>query len=59
MCMLPRHECKRCGHKWIPRTDSLPTICPRCKSPYWNKERLNNCGGCEDGNNNKTKTGRV
>ena len=39
--MLPRHNCKRCGHTWIPRSDNLPTICPSCKSPYWNKERNN------------------
>jgi RNA polymerase subunit RPABC4/transcription elongation factor Spt4 len=28
--------CKRCGHKWVPRTSEV-TICPKCKSPYWNK----------------------
>lgn len=37
--MLPRNTCKRCNHTWIPRTDDTPTICPSCKSPYWNKER--------------------
>jgi predicted Zn-ribbon and HTH transcriptional regulator len=31
--------CKRCYHDWVPRTDN-PTQCPRCKSPYWNKERV-------------------
>ena len=42
-------ECERCGHKWCPKSinqsdpDSvlLPTICPKCKSPYWNKPRKN------------------
>jgi hypothetical protein len=36
-------ECLRCGHKWIPRimTDVEPTICPKCKSPYWDKPRRN------------------
>ncbi len=38
--------CERCGHEWIPRDaladeQTLPTICPSCKSPYWNKPRKN------------------
>lgn len=39
--MLEGFECERCGHKWIPRaaTEDIPTICPKCKSPYWNKPR--------------------
>jgi predicted Zn-ribbon and HTH transcriptional regulator len=35
-------QCLRCGYKWVPRVfreEELPTICPKCKSPYWNKER--------------------
>lgn len=37
-------RCERCGHEWLPRKlwqegDSLPTVCPKCKSPYWNKPR--------------------
>lgn len=34
-------ECLRCGHKWRPRNDVPPTVCPnpKCKSPYWNKPR--------------------
>jgi predicted Zn-ribbon and HTH transcriptional regulator len=38
---LQGYECDRCGHKWIPRSkiDETPTICPKCKSPYWNKPR--------------------
>jgi len=36
--------CERCTHEWIPRKpwnegDPLPTVCPKCKSPYWNKPR--------------------
>ena len=33
--------CERCSHVWVPqrRTVSEPKICPRCKSPYWNKPR--------------------
>ena len=30
--------CKRCGHRWAPRKADVRT-CPRCKSPYWDKER--------------------
>lgn len=32
-------KCKRCSHEWVQRTLNLPKVCPRCKSPYWNKER--------------------
>jgi hypothetical protein len=44
--------CERCSYEWIPRrvsmmlgTDKIlvphvdPRVCPRCKSPYWNKAR--------------------
>ena len=31
-------ECKRCGHKWIARKEEV-MLCPKCKSPYWNRER--------------------
>ena len=30
--------CKRCGHQWVPRKKEV-RVCPRCKSPYWDKER--------------------
>lgn len=36
---LPTHSCKRCGHKWHPRTDKMAKNCPKCNSPYWNRER--------------------
>lgn len=29
-------ECKRCGHRWIPRGAALPQACPRCQSRKWN-----------------------
>ena len=33
-------RCERCGHEWVPReSDSDPRVCPKCKSPYWNKPR--------------------
>ena len=33
-------SCDRCGHEWIPRDyENDPAVCPKCKSPYWNKPR--------------------
>jgi hypothetical protein len=37
---LPVLQCKRCSHKWIPRNPEKPRICPKCKSPYWDKPKL-------------------
>lgn len=37
--MLKGYECERCKHQWVPRDESNPTVCPKCKSPYWNKPR--------------------
>jgi len=44
-------KCERCEHIWIPRVSlkeltseklkEIPVICPKCKSPYWNKARKN------------------
>jgi hypothetical protein len=31
--------CERCSHKWVPREDEIPKVCPKCKSPYWNTPR--------------------
>ena len=36
---IHRNTCERCGHSWLPRSEEKPTICPKCKSPYWDKER--------------------
>jgi len=37
------YQCERCDHTWVPRssTEGDPTICPDCKSPYWNRPRIN------------------
>ncbi|MBS3108351.1 hypothetical protein J4409_00610 [Candidatus Woesearchaeota archaeon] len=33
-------KCERCGHEWIPNDiKTEPTVCPSCKSPYWNKPK--------------------
>lgn len=48
-------ECLRCGHVWVPRPrwnkllvllgkkgaweTPVAVGCPKCKSPYWDKER--------------------
>ena len=35
-------RCERCGHEWVPRNtsgDAEPRVCPRCKSPYWDRPR--------------------
>lgn len=43
MCgeFLRRFRCSRCGHMWTPREwRCLPDVCPKCKSPYWCKERV-------------------
>ena len=35
------YRCDRCKNEWLPRKIGarLPTVCPSCKSPYWNKLR--------------------
>jgi len=32
-------KCQRCGHEWLPRKkEEKPVVCPKCKSPYWNRK---------------------
>jgi Zn finger protein HypA/HybF involved in hydrogenase expression len=40
--MLKGFICERCHHKWVPREDEIPKVCPKCKSPYWNIQRKSN-----------------
>lgn len=35
---LPTLTCQRCQHTWTPRQATV-TICPKCKSRYWNKPK--------------------
>jgi len=30
----------RCGHEWLPRGEERPSVCPKCKSPRWDKPKL-------------------
>ena len=36
---VPTLKCLRCGHEWIPNRPVEPKVCPKCKSPYWNKNK--------------------
>lgn len=37
---LDGYRCERCDHVWVPRDKGeTPTVCPRCKTPYWNTPR--------------------
>ena len=31
-------ECKRCYWTWYPRKPVRPRVCPKCKSPYWDRD---------------------
>lgn len=47
------YRCLRCEHLWVPRSGMVqpeegkkpveppeePRVCPKCKSPYWNRAR--------------------
>ena len=32
-------KCERCSHSWITRSEEMPKVCPKCKSPYWDRPR--------------------
>lgn len=31
--------CLRCYHVWWPRKNAKPVMCPKCRSPYWDRWR--------------------
>ena len=33
--------CKRCGEPWCFHGTGRPIRCGKCKSPYWDRERIN------------------
>ncbi|MBC8386587.1 MAG: hypothetical protein H8E13_00845 [Actinobacteria bacterium] len=35
------YQCNRCNWKWMGRKEKPPVTCPRCRSPYWSRERVN------------------
>ncbi len=43
--------CQRCGHKWYPRSPEV-IICPKCKSPYWDKKKVRTTKIVKKGNKN-------
>jgi len=40
--MIKGYKCNRCKKEWVSNKNKNkePIVCPRCKSPYWNKDRL-------------------
>ena len=38
--MVPLLGCRcRCGHTWLPREPEKPRVCPKCKSPNWDRPK--------------------
>ena len=35
-----RVKCSRCGYEWTCSKDIPPFTCSKCKTPYWNRERM-------------------
>lgn len=44
--MVPLLGCRcRCGHEWLPRNAAdKPRVCPKCKSPNWDREKIKRRG---------------
>ena len=46
--VIEGYMCERCEYRWGSRTGSGlrpksdPKVCPKCKTPYWNKARRKN-----------------
>src|SRR5579872_1847598 len=34
---ITKVECLKCGHKWPPRREGRPLLCPVCKSRTWDE----------------------
>jgi len=33
-------QCLRCDYQWVPKQENfMAAVCPKCKSPYWNRPR--------------------
>ncbi len=39
--MLTSRVCRKCGHRWLPRTPAEPRQCPNrtCHTFTWNRDR--------------------
>ena len=48
--------CRRCGHKWYPRTMQTPKVCAKCRSPYWETKRKR---VFKDANSNAKQAGKA
>lgn len=35
-----RCTCTRCGGAWDTKTDKVPKVCAKCKTPLWNNQRV-------------------
>jgi hypothetical protein len=57
--LLKAFQCERCVHEWVPRDKvQIPTVCPRCKSPYWNRPRTQRSSNKAKDRGNKGATHR-
>ena len=46
--------CFRCGHKWLPyNIEEQQKVCPKCKSPYWDKPKVRFNKGANKNERNK------
>jgi hypothetical protein len=34
---MTQNTCKRCDHRWYPRTSERSVYCPKCRSAYWDR----------------------
>jgi DNA-directed RNA polymerase subunit RPC12/RpoP len=57
---LSGYRCERCDHEWVPREkDQEPRVCPKCKSPYWDRPRQSESNGKRNGSGRSLKAHAV
>jgi len=39
VAIIEKPRCYRCGYAWESESKEPPVVCPRCKSPYWDRPR--------------------
>jgi len=37
---MNENKCLRCDYQWQSRLKRKPKVCPKCKSYFWDKERV-------------------